>query len=164
MRKRHLTVLAAAIALSTSGIAIGLGVSAGTVGAALRPPSALYGAGGIKPAHSSGARNNTLSGQYTLYYISYSGSDNQCEVFNLSRGVMTGDKGDVGKYSKSVTIKWTTAEFLAVGPFKGKLDTSGGLGSGYYGSEPEPKSVWDGAAFGPVIFESGDDPIGLGGC
>jgi hypothetical protein len=69
---------------------------------------------------------------------------------------MTGDKGDVGKYSGALKVKWTTDDFLGLGPFKGKLvSSSGQYGAGYYGSETLPASNWGGAAIGPLIFESG---------
>jgi hypothetical protein len=144
-----LTVLVTATTLGMTGVA-GARSAATTEGA----PASV--------GKVSNAASIAVGSSWTMYYYypvggTYEPAD--CDVMTfITKHAWTSDRaGDGGSWSGKVTIKDTTGGvWFPDSTFKMKYNSSYGA---FVGSQE-----LNGLAYGPMLLESGNDPLGVGTC
>jgi hypothetical protein len=108
----------------------------------------------------------TAGSTWTMYDLAFSGTGETmdfgpCEVLSFENdGIFTGDQGDVGKWSKSIKLKFTNNTFFPAGTYSAKVVSNlGGDGEGFQGDD-QTGAAW--AGVGPLRMYEGDDPISFG--
>jgi hypothetical protein len=110
----------------------------------------------------SNAPSIAVGSSWTMYYyypVDGSIAAGTCDVMTfITKHAWTSDRaGDAGSWSGKVTLKDTTGGvWFQNSTFKMKYSSNYGA---FVGSQ-----ALDGLDYGPMLLESGDDPLGVGTC
>lgn len=154
MKKRIVIVATVSVVVMLSVGAAAFAGASGLVSGSVRPGSASMG------PQTKGAV--TAGSQWTLYDIQFTGSGfgfGPCEVLSFqTHGTFTGDKGDVGRWSKNIKLTFTNNAFFWPGTFSAKFVSDlGGDGAGFQGDD-ETGLDWSG--IGPLRLYQNPIPGG----
>ena len=109
MRKRMAVATTICVVVMLSVGAAAFAGSAGLVSGSVRP-------GNASPDGQAQKGAVTVGSQWTMYDIQFTGSGygfGPCEVLTFqSHGTFTGDKGDVGRWSKNIKLTFTNGAFF----------------------------------------------------
>jgi hypothetical protein len=142
MKKRIAIVTTVCVVVMLGAGAAAFAVSASkSVAPASASPRMQTGSGAVK-----------AGSQWTLYNIQFDGSYygfGPCEVLSFqSHGTFTGDKGDVGRWSKNLKLTFTNGAFFWPGTFSAKYSSDlASDGPGFQGDD-ETGAAW--AGIGPL--------------